>query len=146
LKHLSSHFEHHLAMILDKTATLYSYVKISIYYISSFSHQLRLFETHFFSIFPVRNSGYTLHFLVVLTLSAKRKFCNYANLTAFLDNTIFKKQIYNNFIITLKNGRLCGLVIRVLDYRSRGLGFDSRALQKKSSGSGTGSFQPREYN
>jgi hypothetical protein len=27
--------------------------------------------------------------------------------------------------------RLCGLVIRVLDYRSRGPGFDSRALQKK---------------
>jgi hypothetical protein len=27
--------------------------------------------------------------------------------------------------------RLCGLVVRVLDYRCRGLGFDSRALQKK---------------
>jgi hypothetical protein len=27
--------------------------------------------------------------------------------------------------------RLCGLVVRVLDYRSRGLGIDSRALQKK---------------
>jgi hypothetical protein len=26
--------------------------------------------------------------------------------------------------------RLCGLVVRVLDYRYRGLGFDSRALQK----------------
>jgi hypothetical protein len=42
--------------------------------------------------------------------------------------------------------RLCGLVVRVLDYRSRGPGFDSRALQKKSSGSGTESTQPREYN
>jgi hypothetical protein len=42
--------------------------------------------------------------------------------------------------------RLCGLVARVLDYRSRGPGFDSQALQKKSSGSGTGSTQPREYN
>jgi hypothetical protein len=42
--------------------------------------------------------------------------------------------------------RLCGLVVRVLDYRSRGPGFDSRALQKKSSGSGTGSTQLREYN
>jgi hypothetical protein len=29
------------------------------------------------------------------------------------------------------NDRLCGLVVRVLDYRTRGLGFDSRALQKK---------------
>jgi hypothetical protein len=43
--------------------------------------------------------------------------------------------------------RLCDLVVRVLDYRSRGPGFDSRALQKeKSSGPGTGSTQPREYN
>jgi hypothetical protein len=42
--------------------------------------------------------------------------------------------------------RLCGPVVRVLDYRSRGPGFDSRALQKKSSGSATGSTQPREYN
>jgi hypothetical protein len=42
--------------------------------------------------------------------------------------------------------RLCGLVVRVLDYRSRGPRFDSRALQKKSSGSETWSTQPREYN
>jgi hypothetical protein len=27
--------------------------------------------------------------------------------------------------------RLCGLVVRVLDYRYRGTGFDSRALPKK---------------
>jgi hypothetical protein len=27
--------------------------------------------------------------------------------------------------------RLCGLVVRVLDYRSRGPGFDSQALPKK---------------
>jgi hypothetical protein len=42
--------------------------------------------------------------------------------------------------------RLCGLVVIVIDFRCRGPGFDSRALQKKSSGSGTGSSQPREYN
>jgi hypothetical protein len=30
--------------------------------------------------------------------------------------------------------RLCGLVVRVLDYRCRGLEFDSRALQKKVMG------------
>jgi hypothetical protein len=42
--------------------------------------------------------------------------------------------------------RLCGLVARVPGYRYGGPGFDSRALQKKSSGSGTGSTQPREYN
>jgi hypothetical protein len=42
--------------------------------------------------------------------------------------------------------RFCGLVVRVLDYRCRDPGFDSQALQKKSSGSGTGCTQPREYN
>jgi hypothetical protein len=49
-------------------------------------------------------------------------------------------------IADLSMGSLCGLVVRVLDYRCRGPGFDSRALQKKSSGSGTGSTQPCEYN
>jgi hypothetical protein len=40
--------------------------------------------------------------------------------------------------------RLCGLVVRVLGYRSGGLG--SIPGTTKSSGSGTGSTQPREYN
>jgi hypothetical protein len=43
--------------------------------------------------------------------------------------------------------RLCGLVVRVLGYRSGGSGFDSLHYQKKNiSGSGTGSTQPRDYN
>jgi hypothetical protein len=50
--------------------------------------------------------------------------------------------------------RLCGLVVRVLDYRSGGLGsipgtarFSGKKKKKEnSSGSGTGSTQPREYN
>jgi hypothetical protein len=43
--------------------------------------------------------------------------------------------------------RLCVLVVRVLGYRSGGLDSISGTTRiKKSSGSGTGSTQPREYN
>jgi hypothetical protein len=43
-------------------------------------------------------------------------------------------------------GRLCGLVVRVLGYRSGGPGSIPGTNQKKNSASGTGSTQPREYN
>jgi hypothetical protein len=49
--------------------------------------------------------------------------------------------------------RLCGLVVRVLGYRSGGPGsipgttrFSGEKQGGKSSGFGTGSTQPREYN
>jgi hypothetical protein len=42
--------------------------------------------------------------------------------------------------------RLCGLVVRILGYRSGGPGSIPSTTRKKSSGSGTGSTQPREYN
>jgi hypothetical protein len=42
--------------------------------------------------------------------------------------------------------RLCGLVVRVLGYRSASPGSIPGTTRKKSSGSGTGSTQPREYN
>jgi hypothetical protein len=41
---------------------------------------------------------------------------------------------------------LCGLVVRVLGYRSGGPGSIPGTARKKGSGSGTGSTQPREYN
>jgi hypothetical protein len=42
--------------------------------------------------------------------------------------------------------RLCGLAVRVLGYRSGGPGsIPGTTRKKKSSGSGTGSTQPREY-
>jgi hypothetical protein len=44
-----------------------------------------------------------------------------------------RRIIQHSYLICLFNdaGRLCGLVVRVIDYRCRGPGFDSRALQKK---------------
>jgi hypothetical protein len=42
--------------------------------------------------------------------------------------------------------RLCGLVVRVLSYRSGGPGSIPGTTRKNSSGSGTGSTQPHEYN
>jgi hypothetical protein len=54
----------------------------------------------------------------------------------------------------LRRDRLCGLVVRVLGYRSGGPGsipgttrfFRRKKKRKTSIGSGTGSTQPREYN
>jgi hypothetical protein len=46
----------------------------------------------------------------------------------------------------LQKDRLCGLVVRVLGYRSGGPGLIPGTTKKKSSESGTGSTQPREYN
>jgi hypothetical protein len=58
---------------------------------------------------------------------------------AFLINKNYTK--YEAF-----SDRLCGLVVRVLGYRSGRPGSIPGTTRKKSSGSGTGSTQPREYN
>jgi hypothetical protein len=52
----------------------------------------------------------------------------------------------NSFMLFRVNDSLCGLVVRVLGYRSGGPGSIPGTIRKKSSESGTGSAQPREYN
>jgi hypothetical protein len=69
----------------------------------------------------------------------KQKQCHLMQLDISSDSSI------SSTAISSSQDRPCGLVVRVTGYRSRGPRFDSRAL-KKSSGSGTGSTQPREYN
>jgi hypothetical protein len=44
--------------------------------------------------------------------------------------SINRSQYFNTLSVAQRD-RLCGLVVRVLDYRSRGPGFDSRHCQKK---------------
>jgi hypothetical protein len=50
------------------------------------------------------------------------------------------------YVLKEKRDRLCGLVVRVLGYRSGDPGSIPGTTRKKSSGSGTGYTQPREYN
>jgi hypothetical protein len=50
------------------------------------------------------------------------------------------------YVMYKKVDRLCGLVVRIPDYRSRDAGSILIAARFRSSGSGTGSTQPREYN
>jgi hypothetical protein len=55
-------------------------------------------------------------------------------------------QIYTSIFWKCLFDRLCGLVVRVLDYRSGGPGSIPGTTRKKVVGSGTGCTQPREYN
>jgi hypothetical protein len=56
-------------------------------------------------------------------------------------------EIYYLPFVLIMMDRLCGLVVRVLGYRSGGPGSIIGTTRKKeSSWSGTGSTQPREYN
>jgi hypothetical protein len=53
--------------------------------------------------------------------------------------------IYFYIVCGLQIDRLCGLVVRVLGYRSGGPGSIPGTTEKKSSVSGTGCTQPREF-
>jgi hypothetical protein len=57
-----------------------------------------------------------------------------------------QRYFYNLTKYTFNPDRLCGLVVGVLGYRSRGPGSIPGTTREKSSGFGTGSIQPREYN
>jgi hypothetical protein len=56
------------------------------------------------------------------------------------EETMFLNILYKS------QDRLCGLVVGVLGYRSGGPGSIPGTTRKKSSGSGTGFTQLREYN
>jgi hypothetical protein len=58
-------------------------------------------------------------------------------------NAIHDKCLYTIYFML---DRLCGLVVRVLGYKSGGPGPIPGTTRKKSNGSGMGSTQPREYN
>jgi hypothetical protein len=59
-----------------------------------------------------------------------------------IENCFGKCRIIRNNLVL---DRLCGLVVRVLGYRSGGPGSIPGTTRKKNSGPGTGSTQSREY-
>jgi hypothetical protein len=59
---------------------------------------------------------------------------------------VISTSIHIFFFVQWLFDRLCGLMVRVLGYRAGGPGSIPGTTRKKSSGSGTGSTQPREYN
>jgi hypothetical protein len=66
----------------------------------------------------------------------------------FIYGVVSMPKLLDRFFIKVwywRLDRLCGLVVRVLGYRSRGPG-SIPGTTKESSGSGTGCTQPREYN
>jgi hypothetical protein len=69
------------------------------------------------------------------------------NRIPYPDKVIPTPELADMGLIRCSDDRPCGLVVRVLGYRSGGPGsIPGTTRKKKSSGSGTGSTQPREYN
>jgi hypothetical protein len=66
---------------------------------------------------------------------------NFSNRYSLMITLSFKLNYHKHNI-----DRLCGLVVKVLGYRSAGPGSIPGTTKKRSSGSGTGSTQPREHN
>jgi hypothetical protein len=101
-----------------------------------------------------RSDRYLMHFQVhnKKDIRSKTKSVKSSSLSSPLANSPFGAIAFLKRLYKIASGfhffdRLCGLVVRVSGCRCRGPGFDSPALPDflRSSGSGTGSTQPREY-
>jgi hypothetical protein len=86
--------------------------------------------------------------MCMIWISTKPYITHVEGINAYVNNYAYKYTCMWFF-----DDRLCGLVVRVLGYRSGGPGSISgttrffRGKKKETrSGSGTGSTQPREYN
>jgi hypothetical protein len=73
-----------------------------------------------------------------------REFKFSTKFSGFAAHQLFSRR--SILIFKIKLDVLCGLVVRVLGYRSGGPGSIPDTTRKKISGSGTGCTQPREYN
>jgi hypothetical protein len=82
----------------------------------------------------------------LITVKTKFTYLAFAIEEAKLKKKILYSLLNVLFLVSWISDRLCGLVLRVLGYRSGGPGSIPGSTRKKSSGSGTGSTQPREYN
>jgi hypothetical protein len=82
--------------------------------------------------------------MCIVSTSADSNYVNFIRIhtVSYLDLS----KIFSTEYVTMFRDRLCGLVVRVPGYRSRGPGLIP-ALPDflRSSGSGTGSTQPCEY-
>jgi hypothetical protein len=91
-----------------------------------------------------QEKGISAHCIKQLSKEANRITCTY-RLDTSASHKVVGFYVHLSFVYASVD-RLCGLVVRVLGYRSGGRGSVPGTTRKKSSGSGTGSTQPRAYN
>jgi hypothetical protein len=138
---------------LDHSNYIWRSVQVTKLLAMQFCHQaIRTFVLYYLDLL----------FYCALCLHNQMNIFNSENnlLKAIYKLSITSKHFYNNIRrwnenVMLRSDRLYSLVIRVLGYRSGGPGSipgttrfsdEKRKKKENSSGSGTGSTQPREYN